>query len=105
MEKYLMNITNRIKYALIALSLTGFSSSTFASGSDAVGSAQTGDRVYYGLGKRVYSKKIVCKSCPMAGTKLNRNSAEKILNDDTVTSLSNKEQKALAVYLTRRFRL
>ena len=100
-----MKIKNVLKCSLITVSLTAFSSFAFASGSDAVGSAQTGERAQYGLGKRVFSKKIVCKSCPMAGTKLNRDSAEKILSDDAAANLTSKEQTALAVYLKRRFRL
>ena len=100
-----MKIKNLIKCSLIALSLTGFSSFAFASGSAAVGSAQTGDNAKYGLGKRVYKNKIGCKSCPMAGTKLNKDSAESILNGDVEAELSSKEQTALAVYLKRRFRL
>ena len=100
-----MRIKNLIKCSLIILNLAGFSSFTCASGSDAVGSAKTGERAFYGLGKRIYSKKIVCKSCPLAGTKLNRDLAEKILNGDSSANLTSKEQAALSVYLKRRFRL
>ena len=100
-----MKIKNLIKCSVIAFSLTGFASFTFASGSAAVGSAQTGDNANYGLGKRVYKNKFACKSCPMSGTKLNKDSAETILSGGVDAQLTSKEQTALAVYLKRRFRL
>lgn len=94
-----------LKYSIAGVMLTAASSAAFASGSDAVGAAQTGDRAAYNLGKRVLATKVVCKACPMAGKKINRDAAESILNDGTGAQLNKSEKKALRIYLKRRFKL
>ncbi len=94
-----------LKSTIVGLTFTAMTSIALASGSDAVGAAQTGDRAAYNLGKRVYAVKIACESCPMAGKKLNKDTAKIMLMSDSKTDLTTSEEKALTIYLKRRFRL
>ena len=87
-----------------ALSLAGGSSS-FASGSDAAGGAETGDAQAYNIGKGVYAQKLACKSCPLAGKSLDSAMARDLVAGKGTTGLSAEERQALAVYLSRRFKL
>ena len=96
---------HRIKKVVVGLALSALTSLALASGSDAVGSAQTGDRADYNKGKRVYAVKIACETCPMAGKKLNKETAKSLLMGGLGSNLTSKEQQALTVYLERRFRL
>ncbi len=94
-----------LKSSVAGLILSAVSTVAFASGSDAVGAAQTGDRGAYNLGKRVLATKVICKSCPMAGKKINKSAAMSLLADGTGADLKPAEQKALRIYLERRFKL
>ena len=76
-----------------------------ASGSDASGGAETGDAQSYNVGKGVYAQKLACKSCPLAGKRLDAGMARGLLSGTETYSLSAEEQEALAVYLKLRFKL
>ena len=89
----------------LAVALTWAASSSFASGSDAGGSAETGDAQAYNIGKGVYAQKLGCKSCPLAGKTLDQAAARDLVAGKGTAGLSAEEQKALAVYLSRRFKL
>lgn len=100
-----MRLKKRLMLNLAALSFTTFTSLALASGSDAIGSAQTGATADYNKGKRIYAVKIACKTCPMSGKKLNKSVAQKLLNQGAGTSLTAAENHSLQVYLKRRFKL
>lgn len=90
--------------ALLAMSAL-FGASALASGSDAGGGAETGDAQAYNVGKGVYSQKLACKSCPLAGKSLDATMASGLLKGNETYSLSTAEQQALATYLKLRFKL
>jgi hypothetical protein len=79
--------------------------SAVASGSEAAGSAETGDAAAYNTGKGVYASKFGCGTCPMAGKSLDASSARELLANKKGVSLSAAESAALEVYLKRRFKL
>jgi hypothetical protein len=81
------------------------STSAMASGSDAGGGAETGNAQAYNTGKGIYAQKLACKSCPLAGRKLDAALASQLLTNKETYSLSTNEQQALATYLKLRFRL
>ena len=89
----------------LAAALTWAAGSSFASGSDAGGGAETGDAQAYNIGKGVYAQKLACKSCPLAVKTLDRAMARELVAGKGTTGLSAEEQQALAVYLSRRFKL
>ena len=94
-------VVHTVAAAALALS----AGTVLASGTDAGGSAETGDAQAYNAGKRVYAAKLACSSCPLAGKSLNAAVAGDLLADNGTQSLSAEESKALAVYLKRRFKL
>jgi hypothetical protein len=81
------------------------STSAMASGSDAGGGAETGNAQAYNTGKGIYAQKLACKSCPLAGRKLDAALASQLLTSKETYSLSANEQQALATYLKLRFKL
>ncbi|WP_428423074.1 hypothetical protein [Methylibium sp.] len=87
--------------ALLALT-TGLA---LASGSDSGGAAETGDAAAYNTGKGVYSAKLACSGCPMAGKSLDSGMARELLSNRKGVTLSAEESQALEVYLKRRFKL
>ena len=97
----LLNVTAGTLLAMSAL----LGAPAFASGSDAGGSAETGDAQAYNVGKGVYAQKLACKSCPLAGKSLDAAMARGLLTGTETYSLSGDEQQALAVYLKLRFKL
>ena len=78
---------------------------TMASGSDAGGSAETGDTAAYNTGKGVFAAKFACAACPMAGMSLDGSKAKELIGNKRGVTLSNEESAALEVYLKRRFKL
>lgn len=80
-------------------------SPVLASGSDAVGQAQTGSGASYNQGKRVYATQLACEACPMAGQDLNTRSALNLLAKLPESQLKENDKEALSVYLKRRFKL
>jgi hypothetical protein len=76
-----------------------------ASGSEASGSAQTGDTAAYNTGKAVYATKLACAGCPMAGKSLDATAARELLTNKRGVTLTPQETAALEVYLKRRFKL
>ena len=89
----------------LAAALTWAAGSSFASGSDAGSGAETGDAQAYNIGKGVYAQKLACKSCPLAGKTLDSAMARDLVAGKGTTGLSAEEQRALVVYLSRRFKL
>ncbi|GAB1255588.1 hypothetical protein NBRC116494_00900 [Aurantivibrio plasticivorans] len=87
------------------VALLAVSSMSFASGADTSAGARTGDAVAYQIGKRVYATQFSCKSCPLSGKKLTKDSAKAILNGEPKVSLSDSDAQALATFLKRRFKL
>lgn len=87
--------------AVLALAAGG----ALASGSDAGGSAETGDTAAYNMGKGVYARKLACGGCPMAGKSLDAALAKQLLSSKPPVALSADEEMALATYLKRRFKL
>ena len=90
--------------ALAGLCVLG--GAAWASGSDGGGGAETGDFGAYNTGKLVYSSKLACSTCPLAGKTINRALATELLaSKPAEAKLSEDESHALDVYLKRRFRL
>ncbi len=100
-----MRSSNKLFRTSLFLITSLASSLALASGSDAVGHAQTGDKANYNLGKRVFAVKIACDSCSMPGFDLNKSSAQDLLDKLSEANLLEQEQEALSVYLKRRFKL
>lgn len=98
-------IQRTIACGAAALTLALSASLTLASGSDAGGSAETGDAAAYNTGKSVYFSKLACANCPMAGKSLDAAMARQVIEKAPAVTLSDDESKALAVYLKRRFKL
>ena len=98
-------IQRTIACAAAALTLALGASLALASGSDAGGSAETGDAAAYNTGKSVYFSKLACANCPMAGKSLDAAMARQVIEKAPAVALSDDESKALAVYLKRRFKL
>ena len=96
---------NPLIHITLAVALTWAAGSSFASGSDAGGGAETGDAQAYNIGKGVYAQKLACKSCPLAGKSLDSAMARDLAAGKETAGLNAEEQQALAVYLSRRFRL
>ena len=94
-----------LTFIALAAALTLSAGTSFASGSDAGGGAETGDAQAYNIGKGVYAQKLACKSCPLAGKTLDNAMARDLVAGKGTTGLSAEEQRALAVYLSRRFKL
>ena len=79
---------------------------SFASGSTAVGSAQTGERAAYQRGKRLYQLKLGCDGCRFDGQSLNKKTAMSLTSgNDPLEELTADEKADLSVYLKRRFKL
>ncbi|HAG94383.1 MAG: hypothetical protein CMK83_13525 [Pseudomonadales bacterium] len=100
-----MRNPNKLSHCALILFMSMASSLALASGSDAVGHAQTGDKANYNLGKRVFAVKIACESCSMPGFDLNKSSAQELLQKLPQADLTSREQEAVSVYLKRRFKL
>lgn len=98
-------IQRTIACAAAALTLALGASLALASGSDAGGSAETGDAAAYNMGKSVYFSKLACANCPLAGKSLDAAMARQVIEKAPAVALSDDESKALAVYLKRRFKL
>ena len=96
---------NPLIHITLAAALTWAAGSSFASGSDAGGGAETGDAQAYNIGKGVYAQKLACKSCPLAGKSLDSAMARDLAAGKGTVGLNAEEQQALAVYLSRRFKL
>lgn len=96
---------NPLIHITLAAALTWAAGSSFASGSDAGGGAETGDAQAYNIGKGVYAQKLACKSCPLAGKSLDSAMARDLAAGKGTAGLNAEEQQALAVYLSRRFKL
>ena len=94
-----------LAYLALAAALALAVSSSFASGSEAAGGAETGDAQAYNIGKGVYAQKLACKTCPLAGKSLDSAMARDLAAGKGAPGLSAAEQQALAVYLSRRFKL
>ncbi len=94
----------------LAFASTLISAPSFASGSEGFGGASTGAAKSYNLGKRVLVKKVLCKTCVLAGQKIKKEDAKLLLqgkgNAEKIQAVLNaEEQSALAVYLKRRYKL
>lgn len=64
------------------------------------------DYLQYEYGKEVYAVKLGCSTCPLGDKPLDEATARRVLSDDSLrSSLSSKEDEALAVYLRQRFGL
>jgi hypothetical protein len=100
-----MTIRNAWSRAAVALACAAVCSLAAASGSDAGGSAETGDAALYNEGKAVYATRFACSACALAGKSLDASTARGLLADKRGVALSAAEAKALEVYLTRRFKL
>ena len=96
---------NRLIHITLAAALALAAGSSFASGSDAGSSAGTADEQAYNMGKGVYAQKLACKTCSLAGKSLDSAMARDLVAGKGTAALSADEQKALAVYLSRRFKL
>ena len=92
--------------ALVALATALMAAPAHSSGSmtfDAAGSAST---QAYNQGKRVASTELLCRTCPLAGQKLDKALAGRVLAESELTaSLGADQRDALTVYLRRRFDL
>ena len=83
----------------------GFSSPGFASGSDSfsITSNATGR---YNAGKRVFSEKMACDGCMFAGKSIDKDMAQKIVNDPQATkTLEADEKEVVVTYAKERFGL
>jgi hypothetical protein len=91
--------------AAVAVMLAAACLPAAASGTDAGGSAETGDAALYNEGKAIYATRFACSSCSLAGKSLDAATARGLLGDKRGVSLSAAESQALDVYLKRRFKL
>jgi hypothetical protein len=91
--------------AALALACAAACSLAAASGTDAGGSAETGDAAMYNEGKAIYATRFACNSCALAGKSLDATTARTLLADKRGVTLSGAESQALEVYLKRRFKL
>ena len=83
----------------------GFSSPGFASGSDSF-STTSNATGRYNAGKRVFSEKMACDGCMFAGKSIDKEVAQKIVNDPQATkTLEADERDAVVAYAKKRFGL
>jgi hypothetical protein len=89
-----------------ALALTlAFSPPGFASGSDSF-STTSNATGRYNAGKRVFSEKLACDACMFAGKSIDKETAQKIVNDPQATkALSAEEKETVVAYAKKRFGL
>lgn len=74
---------------------------TFGQGGATTGGSSSAD---YTRGKRVARDQLLCKSCPLAGQKLDATLAGKVLADAAMTAkMSSEDRASLLAYLRRRF--
>ncbi|MBV1878224.1 MAG: hypothetical protein KUG79_11330 [Pseudomonadales bacterium] len=97
------------KLAIFALLISLGSANVLASGSFNPSSSAS-QQLSYNAGKRVFHKKIACKTCLLPGKKLNKTSATKVVEaisngKDFMTLLSKKERMAAIYYLKKRHKL
>jgi Fe-S cluster biogenesis protein NfuA len=96
----------KLKKLGLVLALPLICGAAFASGVDSVGGGLSGQQQMYNAGKAVYTQKLACSACMMAGKTLDKALAQTLLNDAAKTSnLSDDERSALATYLKLRFKL
>lgn len=91
---------------VLALTLTtAFSQPGFASGSDSF-STTSNATGRYNAGKRVFSEKMGCDACMFAGKSIDKDMAQKIVNDPQATkALSADEKETVVAYAKKRFGL
>lgn len=93
------------KYGM-ALALALMAGTALASGSDSFGGGLSSEQARYNTGKAVYSQKMACPDCSLAGKTLDKTQAQQILtNEDLTARLSEDERAALVTYLKLRFKL
>ncbi len=95
--------------ALLIATLIGSSGLANASGSFGPGVSNSSQNSY-NLGKRVYHAKLACDTCLLANDRLDKKGAMMVvdrLNSDkaVMNSLSEKERKAVTIYLKKRHKL
>ena len=86
---------NPLIHITLAAALIWAAGSSFASGSDAGGGAETGDAQLYNIGKGVYAQKLACKSCPLAGKSLDSAMARDLAAGKGTTGLNAEEQQEI----------
>jgi hypothetical protein len=89
----------------IVAALSVMAGAAFASGSEGVGSVETGDAHAYNVGKSVYATKLACDGCALHGKTLTVEVAKELLAGKGLPQVSDEEAQALGVYLKRRFKL
>ena len=95
----------------LMIALTGAAmtaSSVYASGSFSRPSGGLQDS--YNYGKSVFYKKVACKGCPLQGERVDRQSAEELVDrfdadDSFVSGLNKRERMAVVHYLEKRYKL
>ena len=89
-----------------ALAITlGASQPAFASGSDSFSSTSNATG-RYNAGKRVFSEKMSCDACVFAGKSIDKEMAQKIVNDpQTTKALEADEREMVVAYAKKRFGL
>ena len=108
-----MNIANIRKIGMLSIiiaPLLAISSSVYASGSyNNDQSVKTEEQKQYHAGKSALRKKLKCSGCILEGKKINSKTAAEVLNQLKSGEFSNilaaKEEKAVAAYLTQRYRI
>ena len=83
----------------------GLSQPSFASGSDSFSSTSNATG-RYNAGKRVFSEKMACDGCMFAGKSIDKDMAQKIVNDPQATETLDADEKEVVVaYAKKRFGL
>ena len=68
------------------------------------------DHRIYGLGKKVFHKKVICDNCPMPGKSLTKTSAKELIESissraEGFQNFKPIERKAAIFYLKKRYKL
>ena len=99
----------KLAIGVLTLGLLAGSAGSFASGSFS-GAGSSGVQSGYNQGKVILHKKLICNSCPLAMSGLDKMGAMKIMekvkgNSKEVQMLTHRERKAVGFYISKRFKI
>lgn len=96
-------------FSTCIIALSTFSAASLASGTFSAGSNNNSQNAY-NLGKKVFHKKLACKTCILPKKKLNQEEAQQLVSnlgtkDEFLKTLSKEELEATIIYLSKRYKL
>ena len=96
--------------SLFLLTTLVLSPTTFASGSYSTGAGGDQANQSYNLGKAAFYKKLICSSCPLAGSEPDAAKAAELVQQlpgkpEFAQKLTDSEREAVIHYLKRRYDL